>query len=143
MMFANDVSGRNFSFIDGVNNSHHELSHHENNEDKIRQYQLINRWHVEVYSRFLQKMDSVQEGEGTLLDHSMVMFGSSISDGNRHDPDNLPILLGGLGSGSVESGRHLISSGRSPLCNLYLAMLRRNGLELESFGDSEHELELG
>lgn len=142
MMFANDVSGRNFSFIDGVNNSHHELSHHENNEDKIRQYQLINRWHVEVFTRFIEKMDQVQEGDGTLLDHSMVMFGSSISDGNRHDPDNLPILLAGLGNGTVSSGRHLVSPGRSPLCNLYLAMLRRNGLDLESFGDSEEELAL-
>lgn len=139
MMFANDVSGRNFSFIEGVNNSHHELSHHENNEDKIRQYQLINRWHVEVFAKFLQRMDQVQEGEGTLLDHSLIMFGSSISDGNRHDPDNLPILLAGKGNGTVATGQHLYSR-QTPLCNLYLAMLRRNGMELESFGDSEEEL---
>jgi len=140
MMFANDVSGRNFSFLDGVNNSHHELSHHENHEDKIRQYQLINRWHVDVFTRFLQRMDRVQEGQGTLLDHSMILFGSSMSDGNRHDPDNLPILLAGGGCGSVQTGRHLAWPGHVPLCNLYLAMARRNGIDLERFGDSEQEL---
>ncbi|MCA9106293.1 MAG: DUF1552 domain-containing protein [Pirellulaceae bacterium] len=143
LMFANDVSGRNFSFLEGVNNSHHELSHHENNEAKIQQYQLINRWHTEVFARFLERLDQVQEGEGTLLDHSLVMFGSSISDGNRHDPDNLPILLGGGGGGTVASGRHLAWDQQTPLCNLYLALLRRNGVDVERFGDSEEELAIG
>jgi hypothetical protein len=140
MMFANDVSGRNFSFLDGVQSSHHELSHHENQEQKIAQYQLINRWHVEQFSRFLQRLDGIAEGPGTLLDHSLILFGSSISDGNRHDPDNLPILLGGRGGGSVTSGLHLAAEGSVPLCNLYLSLLRRNGLDLESFGDSTSEL---
>lgn len=140
-MFANDVSGRNFSFLDGVQGGHHELSHHENNEKKIDQYQRINRWHVEQFARMLKKMQGIQEGEGTLLDHSMLMFGSSFSDGNRHDPDNLPILLAGRGGGSLSPGRHLAAAGQVPLCNLYLAMLRRNGIELESFGDSNAELD--
>jgi hypothetical protein len=139
-MFANDVSGRNFSFLDGVNGGHHELSHHENKEQKIAQYQLINRWHVDQFARMLKKMKSIQEGDGTLLDNSMVMFGSSFSDGNRHDPDNLPILLAGRGGGSLSPGRHLAAAGEVPLCNLYLAMLRRNGIQLESFGDSNAEL---
>jgi hypothetical protein len=143
MMFANDVSGRNFSFLDGVSNSHHELSHHENSDEKIRQYQLVNRWHVEVFARFLERLDSVQEGQGTLLDHSLILFGSSISDGNRHDPDNLPILLAGKGCGTVRSGRHLASTEHVPLCDLYLAMARRNGIQLESFGDSQAELAIG
>ena len=140
-MFANDVSGRNFSFLDGVQGGHHELSHHENNEKKIDQYQRINHWHVEQFARMLKKMQSIQEGEGTLLDNSMLMFGSSFSDGNRHDPDNLPILLAGRGGGSLSPGRHLAAEGQVPLCNLYLAMLRRNGIELESFGDSNAELD--
>lgn len=143
MMFANDVSGRNFSFLDGVNNSHHELSHHEHKEEKIRQYQLINRWHADVFARFLRRLDSIQEGTGTLLDHSMIMFGSSMSDGNRHDPDNLPILLAGGGNGTIKTGQHLAWPDHAPLCNLYLAMLRRNGLDLERFGDSEVELPIG
>ncbi|WP_417748474.1 DUF1552 domain-containing protein [Rosistilla oblonga] len=142
MMFANDVSGRNFSFLDGVKGGHHELSHHENNEKKIDQYQRINRWHVEQFTKMIQKMDAIQEGEGTLLDNSMIMFGSSFSDGNRHDPDNLPILLAGGGSTGIQSGRHLAAEGQVPLCNLYLSMLRRNGIELESFGDSNAELSI-
>jgi Protein of unknown function (DUF1552) len=139
-MFANDVSGRNFSFVDGVKGGHHELSHHENNEEKIAQYQKINAWHVQQYARMLRKMKSIQEGEGTLLDNSMIMFGSSFSDGNSHDPDNLPILLGGRGAGTIRPGRHLAADGDVPLCNLYLSMLRRNGIDLASFGDSTGEI---
>lgn len=139
-MFANDVSGRNFSFLDEVKGGHHELSHHENNEDKIKQYQKINRWHVEQFARMIGKMKAIKEGESNLLDNSMIMFGSSFSDGNRHDPDNLPILLAGRGGGTIKPGRHLAAEGQVPVCNLYLSMLRRNGIELESFGDSSGEI---
>lgn len=141
LMFANDVSGRNFSFVDGVSGSHHELSHHENKTEKIEQYQRINRWHVEQFARMLTKMKAVQEGEGTLLDHSMVVFGSSMSDGNRHDPDNLPILVGGSAGGHIRSGRH-IAHGETPLCNLYHSMLDIHGLPVERFGDSTGSLAL-
>jgi hypothetical protein len=136
LMFANDVSGRNFSFLDGVSGGHHELSHHENNESKIQQYQKINQWHTEQFARMLQKMKAIREGEGTLLDHAMVVFGSSMSDGNRHDPDNLPILVGGKGGGSLQTGQHVAMEGMVPLCNLYLTMLHKLGLSVEQFGDS-------
>jgi hypothetical protein len=138
LMFANDVSGRNFSFVDGVNGSHHELSHHENNEDKIAQYQRINRWHVEQFADMLRKLKAIPEGDGTLLDNSMILFGSSMSDGNRHDPDNLPILLGGRGGGTLPTGQHIAAD--VPLCNLYVSMLDRMGVEVESFGDSSERL---
>ncbi|MFT5302193.1 MAG: hypothetical protein ACI87E_000684 [Mariniblastus sp.] len=141
-MFANDVSGRNFSFLDGVQGGHHELSHHENNDQKIAQYQKINQWHVAQFARMIAKMKAIPEGDGTLLDHSMVLFGSSFSDGNRHDPDNLPILLGGRGNGAIQPGRHLAAEGQVPLCNLYLAMLQSYGFDLESFGDSTQPLVL-
>jgi len=140
LMFANDVSGRNFSFLDGVSGGHHELSHHEHNEAKIAQYELINRWHVEQFAGMLKKMKAIPEGEGTLLDNCMILFGSSISDGNRHDPDNLPILLGGHAGGSLQSGQHIASKGSVPLCNLYLSMLDRMGVEVEQFGDSTQRL---
>jgi hypothetical protein len=139
-MFANDVSGRNFSFLDGVQGGHHELSHHENKEEKIAQYQRINRWHVEQFTRMLIKMEAIKEGEGSLLDNSMIMFGSSFSDGNRHDPDNLPILLAGGGAGTLQPGVHVAAEGQVPICNLYLTMLRKHGIDLERFGDSEGEL---
>ncbi len=141
-MFDNDVSGRNFSFLDGVKGGHHELSHHENNEAKIAQYQTIVKWHVSQFTRMIEKMRAVREGDGTLLDHSMVMFGSSFSDGNRHDPDNLPILLAGRAGGTITPGRHLAAHGELPLCNLYLAMLKRAGVETDHFGDSTAELDI-
>lgn len=140
LMFANDVSGRSFSFVDGVKGSHHELSHHENNAEKIKQYQLINRWHVAQFAGMLTKLRAIKEGEGTLLDSCMILMGSSMSDGNRHDPDNLPILLGGRGGGTINSGRHLAAKGMVPLCNLYHAMLDRMGVEVEAFGDSTEKL---
>ena len=140
LMFANDVSGRNFSFLDGVSGGHHELSHHENNEQKIDQYQRINRWHVEQFANMLRRMKEIPEGEGTLLDHCMVLFGSSMSDGNRHDPNNLPILLGGQGGGTLPTGQHLAFEGTVPLCDLYVSMLDRMGIEVESFGDSSGRL---
>lgn len=136
LMFANDVSGRNFSFLDGVKGGHHEMSHHENKKEKIEQYQRINRWHVEQFATMLGKLQAIQEGDGTLLDNCMILFGSSMSDGNRHDPDNLPILLGGRGGRTLNSGRHLAADGQVPLCNLYHAMLDRMGVEVEAFGDS-------
>lgn len=136
-MFANDVSGRNFSFLDGVSGGHHELSHHENSEAKIAQYQRINEWHTEQFARMLTKMKSIREGEGTLLDNSMIVFGSSMSDGNRHDPDNLPILVGGRGGGALKTGQHIAVQGMVPLCNLYLSMLHKLGIGVEQFGDSD------
>ncbi len=136
LMFANDVSGRNFSFLEGVHGSHHELSHHENNDAKIAQYQRINRWHVEQFARFLEKLKAIPEGNGTLLDNSMIVFGSSMSDGNRHDPDNLPILVGGRGGGHLMTGQHVAVEGMVPLCNLYLTMLQKLQFNEDSFGDS-------
>lgn len=141
-MFANDVSGRNFSFLDGVHGAHHELSHHENNAEKIEQYKRINRWHCEEFAYLLDRMRSVKEGEGTLLDNSMLMFGCGMSDGNRHDPNNLPIILAGRAGGSITPGRHIASPANTPLCNLYTAMLDRMGAPVERFGDSNGKLEL-
>jgi hypothetical protein len=139
-MFANDVSGRNFSFVDGVRGSHHELSHHENKKDKIEQYRRINRWHVEQFVYMLEKMKGIKEGDSTLLDNSMILFGCGFSDGNRHDPNNLPILVGGRGGGSLPTGRH-IAARRTPLCNLYVSLLNRVGAPVMEFGDSNGPLE--
>jgi hypothetical protein len=135
-MFANDVSNKNFSFVEGVRGSHHDMSHHSNKPEKIEQYQRINRWHVEQFAYLLGKLKAIREGEGTLLDNSMVMFGSSLSDGNRHDPNNLPILLGGRAGGKLQTGRHIASPKNTPLCNLYVSMLQQMDLPVSTFGDS-------
>ena len=94
-MFGNDVTNRNFSFIDGVNGGHHSISHHQNNGDQLDQYEKINRWHTEQYAYMLERMKGIKEGDGTLLDHSMVAFGSPIRDGNSHNPRNVPIVVAG------------------------------------------------
>jgi len=139
-LFANDVSTRSFSFLEGVKENHHSSSHHENKEDKIESYRKITRWHVEQFSYLLTKLKGIQEGERTLLDNSMIMCGSSLSDGNKHDPNNLPILLGGRGGGRIRTGQHLASPKNTPLCNLYVSMLECMGLPAQRFGDSTEPL---
>jgi hypothetical protein len=142
-MFANDVSGKNFAgLIDGAKGAHHEFSHHESKKEKYEPYSKIVRWHVEQLAYLLDRMKSVKEGEGTLLDNTMVMFGSSFSDGNRHDPAGLPILLAGRGGGTIVSGRHLAFPKGTPLCNLLTAMLERMGTAVLKFGDSTESMTL-
>ena len=142
-MFANDVSNKNFSLlIPGVKGGHHELSHHENKKEKIEPYSAIARWHVEQFVYLLRRMSEVKEADGTLLSNSMTMLGSSLSDGNRHDPNNLPILLGGGGGGRVRGGRHVAHAKNTPLCNLYVPMLERLGVAVDRFGDSTGAVEL-
>ncbi|HEX4609901.1 MAG TPA: DUF1552 domain-containing protein, partial [Urbifossiella sp.] len=135
-MFANDVSPRNFSFLDGVKDNHHSSSHHSNQPAKIEDYKTITRWHVGQFAYLLGRLRDIREGERSLLDNSLVMCGSSLSDGNRHDPNNLPILLGGKGGGRVRGGRHIASPRNTPLCNLYASMLDCLGVPAPRFGDS-------
>ena len=135
-MFGNAVSNVSFRFLEGVSAGHHDVSHHQNDLDKLRQYQLINRWHVEQYAYLLQKLQGMREGESTVLDNSMVVFASALSDGNSHNPHQLPILLGGRGGGRILSGQHLQYTDDSPLANLYLSMLDVFGAPAARFGDS-------
>lgn len=139
-MFGNAVSGKNFSFLEGVKGGHHQISHHEKKEDKLQEYALINRWHVEQLAYLLGRMQSVQEGERTLLDNSMILFASGFRDGNRHDPHNLPLVLAGRAGGTLTPGRHLVYEKNTPLCNLYQSMLKRMGTPVEHFADSTGEL---
>lgn len=143
-MFANDVSGKNFGLlIPGCDGGHHEFSHHQDKAEKYEPYAKINRWHNEQLAYFLDKLASVKEGERTLLDNSMILHGSSISDGNSHQPDNLPILLAGKAGGSIKPGRHIACEQGTPLCNLYVSMLERMGTPTHSFGDSTGPMEIG
>ncbi|MDZ4289129.1 MAG: DUF1552 domain-containing protein, partial [Prosthecobacter sp.] len=105
-MFGWAVSGKNFSFLPGVAGGHHEISHHDKKPEKLEAYEKINRWHVEQFAYFIDRLKSIKEGDGTLLDHSLILFGSSIRDGNKHDPKNLPLVLAGHGGG-VQGGQHL------------------------------------
>jgi hypothetical protein len=143
-MFANDVSGKNFSsLIPGVRGGHHEYSHHQNKPEKYEPYSKINRWHCEQLAYFMDKLAAIREGDGTLLDNSMLLFGSSFSDGNSHKPSNLPIVLAGTAGGKIQSGRYIACPKNTPLCNLYVSMLDRMGTPVDAFGDSTSALEIG
>lgn len=139
-MFGNSVSNRNFSFLEGVRGAHHQISHHKDDPDQLDQYKKINEWHVAQYAYFLEKLKSIPEGDGTLLDNSMVMFGSGLRDGNRHSPYNLPVLLGGKGGGALRTGQNLQFNKNTPLSNLYLSLMRILDVPLECFADSTGEL---
>lgn len=134
-MFANEGSNRSYKMID-VREGHHSLSHHENNQEKIRKIAKINLYHMSQLAYILDRMDAVKEGDATLLDHSLVVYGSGIGDGNRHNHDDLPILsFGGLG-GTIQTGEHRQYRDETPLCNFYLSILQQLGIPAESFGDS-------
>jgi hypothetical protein len=135
-MFGNAVSGVNFRFLEGVTDSHHEVSHHSNNPEKLRQYAVINRWHVDQYGYLLRKLRDMKEGERSVLDNSMIMFASALSDGNKHDPHRLPIVVAGRGGGRIASGQHLKYTEDSPAANLYVSMLDAFGTPVERFADS-------
>ncbi len=139
-MFGNAVSSRSFAFLGANFGGHHETSHHENKPDKLAHYQQINQWHVEQYAYFVEKLRSIREGSGTLLDHCMIVLGGGIRDGNAHSPKNLPIVLAGRGGGTIATGRHVIHEKKTPLANLWHSMLLRAGVPLDRFADSTGEL---
>ena len=138
-MLANAGSNRSYRPI-GVNEGHHSLSHHQNDRDKLEKISKINTFHVEQLSYMLQKMKSIPEGDGSLLDNCMIVYGSGISDGNRHNNENLPIVLAGRGGGWIRPGRHIQYSGDTPLNNLFVTMLNQAGATTDSFNDSTGKL---
>ncbi len=125
----------------GVSEGHHDLSHHGGDEAKKEKIAKINRYHIEQFAYFLDRLKSVKEGEGTLLDNCMIVYGGAIGDGNRHNHDNLPILLAGRGGGTLSPGRHLKLEKETPMTNLYLAMLDRMGVKAERVGDSTGKMD--
>jgi hypothetical protein len=135
-MFGNAVSGRNFSFLDGVRGGHHDISHHQKNPEKLEMYYRINRWHIEQYAYLLDKLRGMPEGEGTVLDNCMILFGAGLRDGDAHSPHNLPIVLGGRGGGRIATGQHLVYERDTALSNLYVSMLDAFGTPVEQFADS-------
>ena len=135
-MFSNAVSNENFSFVEGVSGAHHSISHHQNDADKMRQYQIINKWHIEQYAYLLRKLKAMREGEKSVLDNSIVVFGAGMRDGNKHDPHNLPVVIAGRAGGRIDAGQHIEYGPDSPLANLWLALLDAFGTPVERFADS-------
>ncbi len=138
-MFANAGNNRNYRDI-GVPDGHHDLSHHGNDPAKLNKISQINRFHVKQLAYLLERLKSIGEGDGTLLDNCMIVYGSGLSDGNRHNNEDLPILLAGRGGGTLRTGRHVRYEFETPMTNLFLSMLDRIGAPTDSFGDSTGRL---
>jgi hypothetical protein len=136
---ANEGSNRSYPFI-GVSDGHHDLSHHAGDAEKQAKISKINQFHASHLASFLQKLKETPEGDGNLLDHSMIAYGSAIGDGNRHNHDDLPILLAGRGCGTLKPGRHIRYEHETPLNNLWLSMLDRLGAHVDRLGDGKGTL---
>ncbi len=141
MMFARDTSGAVYP-QSGVREGFHVASHHSNNRANMDRYALINRYHVQMLAYFLNKLKATPDGDGTLLDHSMVLYGSSMSNGNQHDHDPLPVILAGAASGHLQGGRHMSYAPHTPMSNLLLTMMDKLGVQVDHHGDSTGKLEI-
>jgi len=139
-LFSYEKSGRSYPEID-VKGSHHSTSHHQSKAENLTQLTRINTHHMELFSRMLIRMSQIQEGDRTLLDNVMILYGSGISDGNRHNHDDLPVLIAGGAGGTLGGGNHLKIGKKTPICNLYVEMLRRAGVKIDRFGDSDGAFE--
>ena len=135
---AHDGSNRSFTQI-GVSEGHHYLSHHRDDHAKVNKLAKIDRFYTEQFAYFLQKLSTMKEYRGSVLDNSMIVFGGGHSDGNRHDHTNLPIVLAGGGGGKLQTGRH-VNHGSKPMMNLYLSMLEKVGIQYDRLGDSTGKL---
>jgi hypothetical protein len=140
-MMGREQSDRTFREC-GVPDAHHGVTHHQNDPVKIARVTKINVFHSQVFAYLLGKLESTPDGNGSLLDHSLIVYGSGISDGNRHDYRNLPILLAGGGAGRIKGGRHVRYPEGTPMTNLYLTLLDKLGIAVERFGDSTGQLNL-
>jgi hypothetical protein len=134
-VLANEGSNKPYPFI-GVSEGHHDLSHHGNDAKKKEKIRDINTFHISQLAYLLEKLKRTPEGDGTLLDHCLVAYGSGNSDGNAHNHDNLPVLLAGRGGGTIETGRHIRYPNETPLANLWLSVLDRMDVKLPFLGDS-------
>jgi hypothetical protein len=136
---ARETSNRTYPEI-GVRDPHHPLSHHGNDPAKIARMAKINQFHVSLFAEFLAKLKTTKEGDGSLLDHSLILYGSGMGNPNVHDHINLPILVAGGAAGGMKGGRHMRFEKAVPLANLHLALLDKVGVRLDKFGDSNGKM---
>jgi hypothetical protein len=141
LMYARDTSGAVYP-QSGIRDGFHVASHHSNNRANMDKFALINKYHVEMLAYFLDKLKSTPDGDGNLLDHSMVLYGSSMSNGNQHDHDPLPVVLAGGASGQLNGGRHMTYAPHTPMSNLLLSMLDKLSIQSDKHGDSTGKLDI-
>ena len=139
-MYGREASQRTYNEI-GIPDPHHPLTHHLGNKDWIEKVTRINIYHAQLFTYFLERLRTAQDGDGTLLDHSMVVYGSGLSDPNAHSKIGLPVLLAGRGNGKLKPGRHLPFPKGTPMTNLFLTLLDNMGVPAESIGDSNGRLQ--
>src|SRR3954470_9906484 len=125
----------------GISDGHHPLTHHRNQEELMAKVVEINCYHMKQFAAWIEKLKSIKEGDGTLLSNSMIVYGAGLSDGNRHLHEDLPTLMAGNGGGKIKTGRRIVYRRETPMCNLYLSMMDRMGVQMEHFGDSTGKLE--
>jgi hypothetical protein len=126
----------------GVRDAFHTLSHHSDIQENKDRFAVLNRYHVSLFAYFLEKLKATPDGDGTLLDHSMVLYGSGMSDGNQHNHTDLPIILAGGASGRLKGGRHIRNPKNTAMANLLVAMLQKLDVTADQFGDSSGVVEL-
>ncbi len=124
----------------GISDGHHPLTHHRNQEDLMEKVAQINCYHMEQFAKWVTKLKAVREGERTLLDNSMIVYGAGLSDGNRHLHEDLPTLIAGRAGGAIKSGRRVVYRRETPMCNLFLTMMDTMGTKMEHFGDATGKL---
>lgn len=134
-MLANEGSNRAYREIE-IGDGHHTLSHHQNDKAKLDKISRINRYHAEQVAYVVNRLKNIPEGEGSLLDNCMIVYGAGICDGNKHNNENLPIMVAGSGGGTIRTGRHIRYPEETPLNNLFLSMMERMNVPVTSFGDS-------
>lgn len=139
-MISKEISNHTYPEI-GVPDPHHPLSHHQNDPEKFRKLVLLQKYHLEMLSYFMNKLKSTPDGDGTLLDNVTILYGSGMGDSNLHDPRDLPILVAGGGSGTLQGNRHIRCPKGTPLTNLYLTLLDKLGVPADSIGDSTGQMQ--
>jgi hypothetical protein len=138
-MMEKEVSMRTYTNV-GVAEAFHPLSHHGDDPEKKARLALVQSFHTKVFTGFLEKLDSMEEGNGTVLDNSIILFGSNMSNSDKHNNDPLPSAVFGLGGGSIKGGQHLAYPQDTPHANLLLTLMQRAGIPEEKFGDSSGTL---
>ena len=141
LMYAKDLSPASYP-ASGNRGGFHGASHHANVKANMDSFALINKYHVQMLAYFIEKMSKTPDGDGNLLDHSMILYGSSMSNGNQHDHDPLPIVLLGGASGKLQGNRHIVTPAHTPMSNLLLSMLDKLDVHRDSFGDSTGRLDI-
>jgi hypothetical protein len=141
LMLGREFSGVTYPQI-GVPDAHHPITHHAGEAPKIAKVEKINAYHVTQFAYLLEKMRSTPDGEGSLLDHATLIYGTGMGECNAHDPRNIPLVLAGGGAGTLKGGRHLKYPKETPLANLHLTLLANFGIQRDRIGDSTGPLSL-